>query len=162
VEGEGAEPALEKLNLGVVERKSGDVARAIVLFEDALGFWRGYGSTEGVGFAVLNRGLALLELEDVDAARRDLEEALACFEGLGYRAQIAYALEGLAATEAAAARHVEAARLLGRAAALLSESGWMADAYRVERARKVEEAARGALGDEEFENAYAAGREGAS
>ena len=158
VEHEGEEPALEKLNLGVLFQRSGDVAKALELFEDALGFWRRYSVLEGVAFGVLNRGLALLELGDVDGARRDVEEACECFEAIGYRAKHAHALQGLAATEAAAGRHLEASRLLGRADSILSDVAWVEGSSNDAQTRQVENAARRELGDDAYEAAFEEGR----
>lgn len=69
----------------------------------------------GIGFALLNLGLAHYELGDQQASGREFEEARACLTEAGLREQLAYALQGLAAAEASEARFEKAATLLGEA-----------------------------------------------
>lgn len=153
----GVEPVTERLNLGITSLDSGDYPAAVELFEDVLASHRRNGSDEGIGFALLNLGLARHRLGDDLAARRDFDEARERFAGLGFRAHVGHAVLGCAAIEARAGRHAEAARLLGAARAELGAIDWSADDFDPELARQVEERVRAALGDEAFESAHAAG-----
>ncbi len=153
----GVEPVTEKLNLGITSLDSGDYPAAVELFEDVLASHRRNGSDEGIGFALLNLGLARHRLGDDLAAQRDFDEARERFAGLGFRAHVGHAVLGCAAIEARAGRHAEAARLLGAARAELGAIDWSADDFDPELARQVEERVRAALGDEAFESAYAVG-----
>jgi tetratricopeptide (TPR) repeat protein len=151
------EPVVEKLNLGVVALDSGELEEAIALFEDVLAAHRRNGVVEGIGFALVNLGLARYELGDHAAAAESFEEARDAFAEIGFGSQHAHALQGLAGVAAAESRYEEAARLLGAAAAKLDEAGWN-DEFSPELTRGVEAAARAALGDAAFESAFAVGR----
>ena len=154
----GVEPVVEKLNLGVVALDSGELEEAIALFEDVLAAHRRDGVVEGIGFALLNLGLARYELGDHVAATASFGEARDAFAEIGFWSQHAHALQGLAGVAAAESRYEEAARLLGTAAAKLDEAGWANDGFSPELTRAVEAAARAALGDAAFESALAVGR----
>jgi tetratricopeptide (TPR) repeat protein len=153
----GIEPVVPRLNLGLVALDSGDHESALTLFEDVLASHRRTENVEGIGFALLNLGLVHRALGDHDASRRDFEEAHACFETRGFRANLAYALQGLAAAEASDARFENAARLLGEARRELDEVGSPSDKFAPELISRTEAQARAALGDAAFEAAYGAG-----
>lgn len=152
----GIEPVVPRLNLGLVALDSGDHESALTLFEDVLAAHRRTENIEGIGFALLNLGLVHRELGDHGASRRDFEEAHACFEKRGFRANLAYALQGLAAAEASDKRFENAARLLGRARRELDEVGSPWDKFAPELISETEAQARTALGDEAFDAAYSA------
>ena len=153
----GIEPVVPRLNLGLVALDAGDHESALTLFEDVLAAHRRTENVEGVGFALLNLGLVHRELGDHGASRRDFEEAHVCFEKRGFRANLAYALQGLAAAEASDARFEDAARLLGEARRELDEVGSPWDRFAPELISETEAQARAALGDEAFDAAYGAG-----
>jgi len=67
---------------------------------------------------------------------------------------VAHALQGIAATEAANGRYREAARLLGRAAALLEETGSGTSTFDPSLALEVEAVVREQLGEREFASAF--------
>jgi predicted ATPase/DNA-binding SARP family transcriptional activator len=152
----GIEPVVQKLNLGVVALDTGDYETAIPLFEDVLESHRRHERPWGIGFALLSLGRARYELGDQKAARRDFEEARACFEEVGFRGQVASALQGLAAIEASEARFEETARLLGQARRELDDAGQSGDEFAALTV-STEAQARAALGDEAFDAAYARG-----
>jgi predicted ATPase/DNA-binding SARP family transcriptional activator len=156
----GTEPLVEKLNLGLVVLDEGDHEEAIRLFQDVLAAHRRNGTDEGIGFALLNLGLAHHRLQDRVAARASFEEARDAFERIGFRHQVARALQGLAGVEAAEGRHREAAALAGRAAWELEQVGGRIDEFAPDVLRDVETAGRAALGDVAFDAAFAAGRDG--
>jgi predicted ATPase/DNA-binding SARP family transcriptional activator len=153
----GLEPLVERLNLGIVAMSSGDPAAAVPLFESVLDSHRRNGNPSGIGFATLNLGLARYELGDVEGARACFHEAAEAFSTVGFRAHVAHAWQGGAACAASSGRHVEAARLLGRAAAELHETSDSDEDFPL-LAAEAEGAARAALGDEGFRRAYESGR----
>jgi tetratricopeptide (TPR) repeat protein len=155
----GIEPVVQKLNLGVVALDSGDYEEAIALLEDVLASHRRDGNAHGCGFALLNLGLAHYELGDREASRREFEEARACLGESGVREQLAHALQGLAAAEARDRRFEEAARLLAQARRELDELGTSENGFAPAMVAETKAAARAALGDEAFEEAYGAGRD---
>jgi hypothetical protein len=86
------------------------------------------------------------------------EEARQAFASVGFRAHVGHALTGLAGVEASSGRHEEAARLLGRAAAVLEAVGASKDDFDPTLAAKVEAEARERLGEEHFVAVYEDGR----
>ena len=158
----GLEPLEVKLGLAILALNSGDAARAARLFEEVLESHRRAGSAEGIGFALLNLGLARIRLGEHESARRDFTEAREAFEVVGFRAHVAHALQGLAAAESGMGRPEEAARLLGLARAQLDEVGWSSDDFDPTLAAEVGESVRRELGEERFAAAFAAGRESAA
>ena len=156
----GREPVVEKLNLAVVAMDSGDPGAAVPLFEDVLDSNRRGDNLVGVvGFATLNLGQAHYRLGDIASARERFQEARRAFSEIGFRAHVAHALQGLAACDVSCGRHEEAARLLGRAAAELGEIVDSDEDFLLLVA-ELEATVRGAIGDEAYEAAYAAGRSG--
>lgn len=151
--GREVDEQVAKMNLGSVAFDAGDHSGGISIWVDVLDYHRVRGTSEGMGIALLNLGLGAYRLGQSDDARKRFAEAEALFDALGFREHVAHALQGLAAIEAADDRHREAARLLGRAAALLDETGSGDNTY-ADLAREVEAAARGRLGDREFVSAY--------
>ena len=146
-----------KLNLGAVALDSGDPAGGIPLFEEALAYHRRHGLTEGVGFGSLNLGQAAYRLGRYETARERFDEARTAFDSIGFRELVARALQGLAAVEAKNGSPYEAARLLGYAGALVEEVGASPKEFDVALVSEVETEARGRLGDDGFDAAYAEG-----
>jgi predicted ATPase/DNA-binding SARP family transcriptional activator len=147
-----------QLNLAVVYLDWGRMAAAIPMLEEVLEYNRRNGIAEGAGLALLNLGEAAYHLGDLARAGARFQEARDALESLGFTAHVGHALTGLAGVEAGNGRHEEAARLLGRADALLSEVGASKDDFDPTLSAAVEADARGHLGDEGFAAAYAAGR----
>jgi predicted ATPase/DNA-binding SARP family transcriptional activator len=153
----GVEPVVEKLNLGVVAIESADYETALTLLEDVLESHRRNERPGGIGFALLNLGLVRYLLGEQQESRRDFDEARACFEAIGFRSHVAYALQGLAAAEAGVSRFESAARLLGEARKELDDVGSPEDGFADELVESVKMRSRAALGDSAFEAAYAEG-----
>ncbi|MEN3311744.1 MAG: hypothetical protein V7645_1073 [Actinomycetota bacterium] len=153
----GLEPLVEKINLGAVALESGEHEEAMALFEDVLDAHRRDGNAVGIGMVLLNIGRVHHELGDHHASRLDFEEARACFHEVGFRSHVAYALQGLAAAEASEKRFEQAARLLGRARRELDDVGSSEGGSAPAIVAWVIAQARGALGREAFEAAYALG-----
>jgi predicted ATPase/DNA-binding SARP family transcriptional activator/Tfp pilus assembly protein PilF len=154
----GLEPHVEKYNLGAVALESGEYAEAMALFDDVLDTYQRSGDRVGIGNVLLNTGRVYHELGELDLSRHDFEAARACFEELGFRSQVAYALQGLAAAEAREAHFEEAARLLGQARRELDDAGSSENRSNPAMVAWTKEQARAGLGDDAFEAAYSAGR----
>ena len=110
---------------------------------------------EGQGLALLNLGLAGFRLGRIVDARARFTEAERLFSGIGFREHLAHALQGIAATEAAEGRDLQAASLLGQAAALLEETGSGAGTFDASLAQETQADLRERLGDEAFSTAFA-------
>jgi tetratricopeptide (TPR) repeat protein len=147
-----------QLNLAVVYLDWGKTEAAIPMLEDVLAYNQRNGIAEGAGFALLNLGEADFHLGDYGRARGRFEEARKAFASVGFKAHVGHALTGLAGVEASSGRHADAARLLGRADAVLAEVGASKDDFDPTLAAKVEADARTHLGDDGFLAAYAEGR----
>jgi predicted ATPase/DNA-binding SARP family transcriptional activator len=147
-----------QLNLAVVYLDWGKTEAAIPMLEDVLAYNRRNGIAEGAGFALLNLGEADFHLGDLARARLRFEEAREAFASVGFRAHVGHALTGLAGVEASSERHEEAARLLGRADAVLEAVGASKDDFDPTLAAKVEAEARARLGEGGFVAAYEDGR----
>ena len=156
----GIEPIVEKLNLGGVALDEADYPEAQAMFEDVLAAHRRNENVEGIGHALLNLGVVYDALGEHQASLHAFEEARECFEEVGFRAHVAHALQGLAACAANEGRFEDAALMLGKASAELDEIGaWDGD-FAVGMVARATEQARDALGQEGFDAAYAAGRDG--
>jgi predicted ATPase/DNA-binding SARP family transcriptional activator len=147
-----------QLNLAVVYLDWGKTEAAIPMLEDVLAYNRRHGIPEGAGYALLNLGEADYHLGDFARARLRFEEARQAFASVGFRAHVGHALTGLAGVEASSGRHEEAARLLGRADAVLAAVGASKDDFDPTLAIKVEAEARARLGDDGFVVAFEDGR----
>ena len=158
----GLEPLAQKLNLGVIALDEGDLAEAQLMFEDVLAIQRQNENLEGIGFALLNLGVVHYALGEHQASVSAFEEALVCFEEVGFRAHVAHALQGLAAYAAHEGRFDDAARLLGQARGELDEIGVPEGDFAEGMVDPTKEQARAALGEAGFEAAYAAGRAGST
>jgi len=156
----GIEPVHDKMALGVVALQAGAYAEAKARFEEVLEAHRRDDNHAGMGFAHLNLGLAFYESEDHGASRHQFEEAHACLKEVGIREPLAYALQGIAATDTHATRFEAAAQLLGRARVVLDDLGLPEDGFSPDMLRATKEQLREALGDEAFEAAYDAGFDG--
>lgn len=148
-----------ELNLAAAIMETGDLATARRMFVDVLAYHRDNGILEGIGFAALHLGEVAYRLEDHPAMRACFTEALDAFAQIGFEANAAYAMQGLAAAAVHDADPAEAARLLGTAAAVIDRTGDV-DGTFAALARDAESAARAALGDDRFHEIFDAGRDG--
>ncbi len=148
-----------KLNLGVTMLDSGRPDTAVPVLEEVLAYHHQQGIGEGVGFAHLNLGHATYLLDDFGAAREHFGEAQASFGAIGFRAHVGHALQGMAGVEARSGNHEEAARLLGRAEAVLADVGASQDDFAPALLAEAETTARAELGDAAFDAAYDEGRQ---
>ena len=155
--GREGDELVAKMNLGSVAFDAGEHEVAVPLWIDVLDYHRARGTSEGEGIALLNLGLAAYRLGHTNDAQKRFAEAEALFDAIGFREHLAHALQGKAATEAADHRYREAARLLGRAAALLEETGSAAVTFDAALPLEVEAVVRVQLGDGEFASAFSGG-----
>ena len=155
--GREVDELVAKMNLGSVAFDAGQPEVAVPLWTDVLEYHRARGDVEGEGLALLNLGLAAHRLGETEDARERFARAETLFKAIGFREHVAHALQGLAAAEAADERYREAAWLLGRAAALLEETGSAASMFDSDLPREVEAVLREQLGDREFASAFSGG-----
>jgi tetratricopeptide (TPR) repeat protein len=154
----GIEPVVERLNLANVALDSGEYQEAQDLLEDVLRYHRENDNTQGMGFALINLGVVHHALGDHEASLAAFQEAHDRFEVVGFPVQVARTLQGFAAYEASEGRFGEAARMLGRAGAVLDEVGSSEEDFGSGMIDWIKVRARNALGNEAFEAEYAAGR----
>jgi hypothetical protein len=95
--------------------------RAAELSGEAVRLYREISDTGGIALSLLNLGLAQIHQVHWREAAVTFEESLGLYADLGYKDGISYCLEGLAAVIAFLGDDVQAAQLLGAAAALRSE-----------------------------------------
>jgi non-specific serine/threonine protein kinase len=153
--GREGDVVVAKMNLGSVAFDSGDHDAGVRLWEDVLVYHRTHGNDEGIGFALLNLGVASHRLQRAEEARARFGEAETLFARIGFREHFAHALQGIAAVDAAEGRALSAARLLGRATRLLAETGAAETNFDAALSREAEASARAQLGEEAFEVAFA-------
>ncbi len=156
-ERQGLAPLAQKLNLAIVALDSGDAEEARTLLQDVLASHRSADNVQGMGFALLNLGVAHHALGDHEASLEAFQEAEERFDAVGFRAHVAHAVQGTAAFEASKERFENAARLLGSARAELDEIGSPEDDFAGDMVAWTKQRAREVMGDEAFEAAYAAG-----
>lgn len=145
-------------NLGAVIVRRGEPARASALLRESLLLYRELGLKEGLAVVLINLGRAALHQHDPAAAAPLYRESLGLCHELGNARGAAEAIEGLAQVAEAQARYRQAAHLGAAAQALRETIG--APILPADRAyhEQAIAAARGQLGDEEFDAIWAAGR----
>ncbi|HEX5015004.1 MAG TPA: BTAD domain-containing putative transcriptional regulator [Candidatus Limnocylindrales bacterium] len=144
-----------RLNLGVTYLDAGRHDEARAMLQIVLEHRRGEGLSEGLGFVHINLGEIEFDSGNVAAAEPHFAAAVESFEAVGFNIRTANALQGLAAVEARTGRAESAARRLGVASSLLGGTGWDADGGQL--APVAADAARAALGNEEFERLFEEG-----
>lgn len=144
-------------DLGCLALMEGDPERATALSEEALAHLEELGEHYALLSPLFNLGLAGLERGDHAEALQRFAQGLELGRDLGYREQVYYSLEGIAATCAAMGEHGPAARLLGAARAVAARTGSTLEPLeRAMHERTVSEAAA-ALGEDEFGAAMSEG-----
>lgn len=146
-----------ELNHAVLLLDMGQIDTAVTWLEALLDRYRAAGVGEGDGLALLNLGEADYLLDEFERAGRRFEEARVAFEAVGFRAHVGHAMQGLAAVDARRGSAVAAARLLGKAAAVLAEVGASDDDFNPQMVSQAVASARGQLGDEAFDRLFREG-----
>jgi diguanylate cyclase (GGDEF)-like protein len=115
--------ALNAINsIALLYNRLSDYSQAIHLYEQALKMQRASGMRREEAVSLHNRGRALENLGQWDAAREDYANAYAVAQDLHYLRLAAYALRGLAAVANAKGDSTKALEMLERAAVLQSET----------------------------------------
>ncbi|NRQ35834.1 AfsR/SARP family transcriptional regulator [Nonomuraea sp. NN258] len=151
----GAEFA--ELGLALSARRQGRLDDAERHLRNWLDWDKKIGSDIALALILAELGFIAEQRGDAETARDVHREGLAAARGSGDRRAVALAFEGLAGAEAAAGRHVEAARLLGAAAALRESVGAPLPPAERGDVNRIGDAARRALGDESFATEFAHG-----
>jgi tetratricopeptide (TPR) repeat protein len=155
--------ATAKIGLAFAARRDGKLDLAEERLRDLVSLARRRGRTSG---QALYLSMVLVELGFLAEQRGDPAAALGLHLDAFDIAQeqaapgdLAWALEGVAATLASARRHTQAAHLLGAAAAIRGDAGLSPAPTERDSINRVTAAARAALGDDAFAAALARGGE---
>jgi predicted ATPase len=144
-------------NLAVVVHARGDGQTAASLFEESLTSARDVGDSFLIGEVLTARGRAECRDKNLESAEASLVESLTIAGVLTHPDAAMQALEGFA--ELAVATHApkRAATILGVAARLREEMGLALAAHEEREHQRVAAAARAALGEEAFDQAWREG-----
>jgi predicted ATPase/class 3 adenylate cyclase/ATP/maltotriose-dependent transcriptional regulator MalT len=146
-------------NLGVSQLREGKYAPAQETLLEAVELTRSFGDPIPLAYAIGMLGWARLLGGEEEEAEELFRESLRMRLETGEKRFTADNLEGLAAVAAAQDRPRRAARLFGAADALLSSIGAELTPADREVQEPFVERARRALGEQEWESAFASGRE---
>jgi predicted ATPase/class 3 adenylate cyclase len=155
--GDAAMQSYVTTNLGLVDMLAGDFESALRYSVEAVELHRALGHTNGVIIAQSNCGWALLGLADHAGAAEWFRASLLVAGELGAVSVIRGAVIGLAAVYAARGDEEHASELLGAEARMREEIGWELDSLETRVLESTVVAARAALGDDAFDEAYARG-----
>ncbi|MEA2057102.1 MAG: BTAD domain-containing putative transcriptional regulator, partial [Actinomycetota bacterium] len=142
---------------GMLARRTGNLEEAIARHTRAAEVYRGREMMLGVAYSVGSLGFALEMSGDLSAAEDCHHESLDLALEHGDQLVVAFALEGLAATTAAAGDAERAAVLLGAAHRMRSELGVPLPPGEDFDVARAASAARTSLDDASYEQAFAAG-----
>jgi tetratricopeptide (TPR) repeat protein len=144
-------------NLAIVVHARGDAERAAGLFEESLTCGRDVGNSFLISEVIGARGRAECRDGNLESAEASFVESLTIAADLTDPVAAAEALEGFA--ELAVAKHAakRAATILGAAARLREEIGLPIPLHEEREHKRVAEAARAALGDAAFDQAWREG-----
>lgn len=145
-------------DLGCLALMEGDPVRAAALSEEALAHYSKTDQRYGMLAPLFNLGLASLRQGDHQDALERFLDGLELGRDLGYREQVFYSLEGLAATRSALGDHQGAAKLLGAAQTVAVETGSTLEPLEREMHDRAVEVSTAALGAADFAAAEAEGR----
>jgi predicted ATPase len=144
-------------NIGHLAAQRDDYETAIEVTAEALAIQQELGDRLNSCVSLLNLGTSALETDDHAGAREWLRECFSLAVELRYKEVLAYALAALVRMHEAEGDHVGAARLSGALATVLAESGVGLLAKPMALFEEARDAARTALGDDEYERARAEG-----
>lgn len=150
--------ALTLNNLGTVAVSLGDYQRTEACCTESRALFERLGDRWGMALAGINLGLAAQCQGDLARAAGLVRESLGHYQALGNRAGMAGALESMAWVAAAGKSPRRAARLLGAADALRSQSGASLDDFDLPFHQQALVAVRAALEPDDYATAFAAGR----
>jgi predicted ATPase/class 3 adenylate cyclase len=144
-------------NLGRIAQRTGEYRRARELYEESLAISRAHGHTRGIDTWLMNLARVLHLLGEREAAGRSCAEALGISHGLGDRANVAECLEIVALAREATEDPRKSVHLLGAAAAARRSIGVELPASEREAYDQRIAALRDAMGEAEFDAAWAEG-----
>ncbi len=145
-------------NLGDNVRAQGDARRAETLYHEALSLRRAVGDTRGIAGCLFYLGWLAQERGDYRRAIALYAESIPLFQSVGVAWNVAYMLGGLAGIARAWGQRERAVRLYGAAATLRAAVGGPTYPDRLAARDRDISALRGALGEEAFAAAWAAGQ----
>jgi tetratricopeptide (TPR) repeat protein len=145
---------LATLNLAWVYGELGERERARPLLDDGLREARATGNKRLVTAALVAKAADEEAQGRYAEALEMLREAFEIAQETGEHVEIPYLFNGMASVLAAAGRHVAAARLLAKAAALNEEARTRARAWNEEQAAKALATVEAALNEEAFARAW--------
>jgi predicted ATPase/class 3 adenylate cyclase len=143
------------LNAGWAALEMGDIPSARAHTEAAIRAAEALGTPHPT--QSVNLGIILRAEHDLDGARSTFQEALRTGRRIGAKRNMADAILGLACLAGDLGDWQRAAALHGAARALLDQTGVRWDAFTVEIRQESLDQAGAALGDEQFQRAYARG-----
>ncbi len=144
-------------NLGVVEKEAGNLDASRASFENALAINRELGFGWEISLNLTNLGSAAINDGDYESARKMLVEALTIMRDIGVTAAMVECLSIWARVEAACDQPVRSARLYGFYKAARTAAGMLLSEGDREATEAGISALRRALGDADFEKAFANG-----
>ena len=145
-------------NLALVHLVEDDAAGALPLLEESLALVQAFESPYGLANVHANLGAALVDLGDLSRAAGHLAESVRRLRELDATESLPPTIEDLAALALATGDAEAAARRLGAAMAVRDSVGAGTGRSDADRAALTEVKARLQLGDDAFEEAFAAGR----
>jgi non-specific serine/threonine protein kinase len=145
-------------NLGLIAHLRGEHAAAQALYEAALAIQQTLGDQETIAALTNNLGAALCLQGDHARGQAKFKEALAIWAELDSKVGLVSSLDEFAGLAWHQGQAVRAARLWGRTARLREEIGLAGSPTVKAEANPQVAAARAALGDAAFEQAWAEGR----
>jgi non-specific serine/threonine protein kinase len=144
--------------LGAIARYQGKYARANAYYRESLRVWRRLGRKAVAGMVLHEQGYVALRQGATAHAAAHFTESLVLAQELGRTRNITLSLAGLAAVACAVSEYVQAVRLLGAVAALLSASNHVLDPTVRSDYDRSTAAARAHLDAVTFDRAWAAGQ----
>jgi tetratricopeptide (TPR) repeat protein len=145
-------------NLGVLALSEGDAATALDLFGQSLAIKQELGYGRGIARTMSNMGLATYQTGHYALAAAHWRDSLARAHDQADRRLVAYNLIGLGGVAAHEGQPERAARWAGAVAALLDETGAVAELLWATIYQHTIEAIRPALGEAAYDDLCAAGR----
>jgi predicted ATPase/class 3 adenylate cyclase len=145
-------------NLGMLAAEAGDLDRAIAYLEETLAIDRELGDPAGIADSLGNLAGLTAETGDVARAAALDAEALEMRRELGDRLSLAHGLDSLAGTAVRAGEPQVGARLFGASQRLREEIGAPIQPSELSKYETGVAEIRSALGQEAFDEAWAAGR----
>ncbi len=150
--------ALAMASLGAIARYEGKYERAIAYYRESERVWRRLGRKAVLAGLLQDQGCVALRQGATSHAAAHFTESLVMAQELGRTRSITLSLVGLAAMASTISEYVQAVRLLGTVAALLSASNHVLEPVVRSDYDCSMAAARAHLDDVTFDRAWAAGQ----